>query len=133
MDEWIAVGFDGTLAECDPSYTGGIGHPLPATRHLVAAMLTDGLAVRVLTARAGDPERRAEVEAWLQRHQLGACRVTDTIDDGCRLIIDAKAARLTWNEGELCQGCAGEMLAQLKALGLKRWPPQGAAGSVMFF
>ncbi len=98
---WIGVDLDGTLAEYDlwlgPEF---IGEPVPAMLDRVRQWVSEGIEVRVVTARAGHPRHRRFVEIWLQRHGLGQLSVTDKKDYAMIELWDDRCVAVQTNRGE---------------------------------
>ena len=98
---WIGVDLDGTLAEYDvwlgPEF---IGEPVPAMLERVQQWVSEGIEVRVVTARAGHPRHRRFVEIWLHRHGLGQLAVTDKKDYAMIELWDDRCIAVRTNQGE---------------------------------
>lgn len=97
---WIGVDLDGTLARAD-SWKGMsvIGEPVPLMVRRVRAWIDKGLTVKVLTARACDPEGVAATQAWLVAQGLPALEVTDRKDFGMVELWDDRAIQVVHNTG----------------------------------
>ncbi len=97
---WIGVDLDGTLARAD-SWKGMsvIGEPVPLMVRRVRAWIDKGLTVKVLTARACDPEGVAATQAWLVAQGLPALEVTDRKDFGMIELWDDRAIQVVHNTG----------------------------------
>jgi hypothetical protein len=100
---WIGVDFDGTLAEYHGWVPGGrFGMPIPAMLARVKAWLADGVTVKIVTARAADPDEARKVQAWCVEAGLGALEVTDRKDFSMIELWDDRAVRVRANTGERC-------------------------------
>lgn len=97
---WIGVDLDGTLAEATAwQGMGHIGPPVPLMLRRVRLWLEKGLRVKIMTARAGDPEGVAATQAWLQAQGLPALEVTDKKDFGMIELWDDRAIQVVQNTG----------------------------------
>jgi len=132
MSKWIGVDLDGTLAEYHWRMGKTIGEPIPSMLEMVKAMLSSGIDVRIFTARATDTNQLPAIKSWLNRHGLGACSITNIKDFDCHLIIDDRAVRAIWNEGEHCHGCKAEAIRRMNQLGIKGWPNTHKTGGGVF-
>ena len=97
---WIGVDLDGTLARAD-AWKGmsHVGEPVPLMLRRVKAWVEKGLVVKVVTARAGDPEGLAAAKAWLTAQGLGEIEVTDRKDFGMVELWDDRAIQVVHNTG----------------------------------
>ncbi len=97
---WVGVDLDGTLAEVT-SWQGmaHIGPPVPLMLRRVQLWLEKGVRVKVVTARAGDPEGLAATQAWLKAQGLPALEVTDRKDFGMIELWDDRAIQVVQNRG----------------------------------
>jgi hypothetical protein len=97
---WIGVDLDGTLAEATPwQGMSHIGPPVPLMMRRVQQWLAKGLRVKIMTARAGDPEGAAATQAWLKAHGLPELEVTDKKDFGMIELWDDRAIQVVQNRG----------------------------------
>lgn len=108
MAKWIGVDLDGTLSESVDRITARIGKPVPPMMRRVRGWLSQGKEVRIMTARAGDPEQVKKIRAWLDRHDIAECGVTDRKDIEMVALYDDKAVRVIKDRGMLCTGCRAE-------------------------
>lgn len=102
MAGWIGVDFDCTLVRYPTE--GGIrviGEPIKLTMDRVLDWLNSGQEVRIFTARAGDPELKAQVEAWAVEHLGRAVQVTDKKDFGMIELWDDRAITVEANTGRV--------------------------------
>ena len=97
---WIGVDLDGTLAEAT-AWQGmeHIGPPVPLMMRRVRHWLDQGLPVKIMTARAGDPVGVAATQAWLKTHGLPELEVTDKKDFGMIELWDDRAIQVVQNRG----------------------------------
>ena len=65
---WIGVDLDGTLAKHDLWVSKfHIGKPVPQMMKRVKNWIDQGVRVKIVTARAGDPEGIPPVKTWLKK------------------------------------------------------------------
>ena len=97
---WVGVDLDGTLAEATP-WQGmtHIGPPVPLMLRRVRLWLEKGMRVKIVTARAGDPEGLAATQAWLKTHGLPELEVTDKKDFGMIELWDDRAIQVVQKTG----------------------------------
>jgi hypothetical protein len=97
---WVGVDLDGTLAEAT-AWKGmtHIGPPVSLMMRRVRAWLEKGIRVKIVTARAGDPEGLAATQAWLKTHGLPELEVTDKKDFGMIELWDDRAIQVVQNTG----------------------------------
>ena len=108
MNGWIGVDLDGTLAHYDgwqgPTH---IGAPVPAMLTRVKRWLSEGVDVRIFTARVSttDNVERAAVESainrWCAEHLGTILPITCVKDYGMFAIYDDRAVSVIQNEGVL--------------------------------
>jgi GNAT superfamily N-acetyltransferase len=87
----VAFDFDATMT-VDEDLT-----PNPRVLAVVRELLADGVAVKVLSARAGTPEGAAQIRAWLDEQDLGAVTVTSEKTPDIRVTVDDRA--IHWEPG----------------------------------
>jgi hypothetical protein len=97
---WIGVDLDGTLAYHN-KFRGidHIGKPIPIMLYRVKKWIEKGYHVRVVTARASDPEAIPAVRAWLKKHGLGDLQITNQKDYDMIELWDDRAVRVMSNTG----------------------------------
>ena len=97
---WIGVDLDGTLAEAT-AWQGmdHIGPPVPLMLRRVRLWLEQGMRVKIVTARAGDPAGLAATQAWLKAQGLPELEVTDRKDFGMIELWDDRAIQVVQNTG----------------------------------
>lgn len=117
MAKWIGVDLDGTLAQYQGGMGKAIGEPLPEMMALVKSLISQGIEVRIFTARATDPSQTPTIRGWLARNGLPSLAITNIKDFDCHLMIDDRAARAEWNKGYTCIGCRSEHSRRLAQLG----------------
>jgi hypothetical protein len=100
---WVGFDLDGTLALddrpsgfFDPTH---IGDPVPKMAALVRDYLAQGIQVRIVTARACNPDDIPTVEQWLIRHFGQKLRVTNQKDYEMWLLYDDRAVAVEKNTG----------------------------------
>ena len=97
---WIGVDLDGTLAEATPwKGMSHIGPAVPLMLRRVNAWLEKGMRVKIMTARAGDPEGLAATQTWLATYGLPELEVTDRKDFGMIELWDDRAIQVVQNTG----------------------------------
>jgi hypothetical protein len=109
---WIGIDLDGTLAVYD-GWKGAqhIGEPIPAMVERVKQWLSEGLAVRIFTARVwhdGNPERHLEakiaeeaIHDWCVKVFGHALPITCTKDYGMIVLYDDRCVQVEANTGRL--------------------------------
>jgi hypothetical protein len=97
---WIGVDLDGTLAEAT-AWKGmaHIGPPVPLMMRRVRLWIEKGARVKVVTARAGDPEGLRATQEWLKANGLPDLEVTDRKDFGMVELWDDRAIQVVQNSG----------------------------------
>ena len=101
MNGNILVDLDGTLAEYT-SWQGieHIGRPIPAMVAKIVKWLSDGIEVRIFTARAAIGEQAIlYVKQWLKDNNLPDMIVTNCKDMSTLEIWDDRAVRVVKNTG----------------------------------
>ena len=104
---WIGVDLDGTLA----TYHGWqgihhIGRPIPLMAKRVKEWLSDGVEVRIFTARYSSafPDREeaaSYIQDWTEKHFGKRLRVTCEKDFDLIELYDDRAYRVEHNTGEI--------------------------------
>jgi len=99
-EPWHGVDLDGCLAEYH-GYTGvgGIGKVIGPMLARVKAWLENGEVVKIMTARAGDPDEIPEIEAWLEEQGIGGLEITDRKDYKMIDLWDDRAVQVVPNTG----------------------------------
>jgi hypothetical protein len=97
---WIGVDLDGTLARYD-GYTSAthIGAPVAPMANMVQKLHSEGVAFKIFTARAEDPESVEAIKRWLGQHGLPDLEVTNRKDFRCIEIWDDRARQVIPNAG----------------------------------
>lgn len=109
-DGWIGVDLDGTLAHYEGWVgPGHIGAPVPAMVERVKRWLSEGLEVRIFTARIshdGTERRQAEaaearkaIALWTQEHIGQILLVTNVKDYAMLELWDDRAVQVMPNTG----------------------------------
>jgi len=111
---WIGVDLDGTLAV---GACPGIGRPVERMCARVREWLTDGVDVRIVTARVNDAsdlaaEQRARIEAWCVEHLGRVLPITAEKDYAMALLYDDRAVQVVTDTGELVQRAEDHPLEQ---------------------
>lgn len=113
---WIGVDLDGTLAEWHGwAVSGGkIGAPIPAMVDRMKNWLSDGIEVRIFTARAaahgthklpGDLEaQRLAIEVWCFEHIGRTLTITNVKDPDMIELWDDRAVQVERNTGRRLDG-----------------------------
>ncbi|PWT75519.1 MAG: hypothetical protein C5B59_08555 [Bacteroidetes bacterium] len=109
---WIAVDFDGTLAnfDCDwPADYTQVGEPIPAMVEQVKRWLQEGEDVRIFTARMDcyhplfsdltEEQVKKPVEDWCLRVFGQVLPITNKKDYWCKALYDDRAYHVVRNEG----------------------------------
>lgn len=110
MSGWIGVDFDSTLAYYDGSFSGELGHPIPAMLARVKKWLAEGREVRIFTARvSGGTNRDTEyfrtlIEDWCVRHVGQKLPVTCCKDYAMVELWDDRAVQIIPNTGMRVDG-----------------------------
>lgn len=97
---WIGVDLDGTLAYHN-KFRGidYIGKPIPIMLYRVRKWIEKGYRVKIVTARASEPEGIPPVRAWLKKQGLGDLEVTNEKDYDMIELWDDRAVRVLANTG----------------------------------
>ena len=112
---WIGVDLDGTLAYHN-KFRGldYIGKPIPIMLYRVKKWIEKGYRVKIVTARASDPQAIPAVEAWLKKQGLEGLEITNEKDYDMVELWDDRAVRVLCN--------TGNPIGYPSALGLPRAP-----------
>ena len=103
--EYIAVDFDGTLAEYD-GWQGAehVGKPIIPMLRRVLDWLTHGKEVKIMTARASDPVAVEAIKMWCLQYLGQELEVTNVKTPGMKELWDDKAIGVVENTGERQDG-----------------------------
>jgi hydroxymethylpyrimidine pyrophosphatase-like HAD family hydrolase len=99
--KWIGVDLDGTLAhytEWKGPYD--IGEPIPKMMERVKNWLSEGIQVKIFTARASVPSQIPPVKKWLEKHGLGSLPITCQKDIDMEELWDDRVVQVIPNTGE---------------------------------
>ena len=99
---WIAVDLDGTLAHYDGWVSPlHIGEPIPNMVKRVKKWLSEGVEVRIFTARAwkADEKEMSFIQDWVEKHIGVRLAVTCTKDYGMIELWDDRAVSVKSNTG----------------------------------
>ncbi len=95
---WYGFDLDGTLT------IHGTLIPIPKMVNRVKRYLRLGREVRIVTARAGDPDLIPEIEQWSENVFGVVLQVTDKKDFGMIRLWDDRAVGVIMNTGERADG-----------------------------
>jgi len=102
---WIGVDLDGTLAHYDhwrgPDH---IGEPVHDMMNRVRNWVSQGILVKIFTARASDPSQVKYVERWIEAHGLPKLEVTNVKDFAMIELWDDRAVQVIPNTGIRADG-----------------------------
>lgn len=101
---WIGVDLDGTLSVTSPPVGGTypLGAPIKETVELVKELLTNGIKVRIFTARANSILDKVQVRVWLRDAGLPSTLPIVACKDFSMLVcIDDRAMGVIPNTGEI--------------------------------
>ncbi|MBO93371.1 MAG: hypothetical protein CMI32_00530 [Opitutales bacterium] len=99
--QWIGVDLDGTLCEAQ-NWQGfdHIGNPVPLMLKRVKIWLEMGYRVKIVTARAAEPEKAIPpIKAWLEKHGLPDLEVTNAKDMDMIELWDDRCIQVIPNTG----------------------------------
>jgi len=99
--QWIGVDLDGTLAIAEP-WQGfqHIGKPVPTMLKRVRIWLEMGYKVKIVTARAADPEEAIPpIKAWLKANDLPDLEITNGKDMDMIELWDDRCVQVIPNTG----------------------------------
>lgn len=97
---WIGVDLDATLAYYEGwQGPGHIGDPIPKMEARVRKWIAEGWEVRIVTARATDPNQIPTIEQWLRTHNFPALQVTNQKDYGMVQLWDDRCVQVIPNTG----------------------------------
>ncbi len=98
--EWVGVDLDGTLAYYD-EWKGieQIGDPIQPMMARVKAWVSEGVTVKIFTARASIPEQIKYIHDWLEKHGLPRFEVTNIKDFGMVELWDDRCIQVISNTG----------------------------------
>jgi len=104
QQHWVGVDLDGTLSRDDgpdhflPPYP--LGQPIPEMIAMVKSLLEGGVAVKIFSARACEPESIPVIQAWAEKHGLGRLEVTNRKDFELIRFYDDRAIQMVPNQGK---------------------------------
>ena len=99
---WTGVDLDGTLACWDSrSSIDKIGEPVPAMLALVKKMISNGIRVKIFTARAQDPEQLPIIRKWLKENGIPELEITNVKDYSMQRLYDDRCIQVEVNTGRL--------------------------------
>jgi hypothetical protein len=102
---WIGVDLDGTLAMYE-GWKGPdiIGAPVPAMLERVQRWISQGITVKIFTARAMLPEQIPPIKAWLAANGLPELEITNVKDFGMFELWDDRCVQVIINTGNPVRG-----------------------------
>jgi len=99
---WIGVDLDGTLAFYEPgSSLDTIGPPIAPMLKRLRHLLADGWRIKIVTARAADPEQLVLIQQWLRQHDLPPLEITNAKDFSMIRLYDDRAVQVESNTGRI--------------------------------
>lgn len=105
MSGWIGVDFDGTLSHYEGwQGKGRFGEPVALMLDRVRAWIAAGKTVKIVTARAVDPEEVQYIKDWLDRYGLPQLEITDRKDFSMIELWDDRAIQVECNTGRRMDG-----------------------------
>ena len=97
---WIGVDLDGTLAKHDLWVSKHhIGKPIPQMLKRVKMWVERGIRVKIVTARASEPDGIPPVKSWLKKQGLPDLEVTNEKDFAMIELWDDRAIQVIPNTG----------------------------------
>lgn len=98
---WVGIDLDGTLAFYD-GWKGAnhIGEPVPLMLQRVKKLISDGVWIKIFTARASDLTQIQPVKDWCKKHGLGDLQVTNVKDYAMIELWDDRAIQVIKNTGK---------------------------------
>lgn len=101
---WVGIDLDGTLARADTlSGISKIGDPIPNMVKLAVKLTGEGVAVKIFTARASDPQQVSMIHRWLRDNGLPEFEVTNVKDFEMIRLYDDRAIQVIANTGEIVE------------------------------
>lgn len=103
-DAWVGVDLDGTLAFYD-GWRGidHIGKIVPAMKYRIKRWVSDGVKVKIFTARASEPKAIPYIEKWLEANGLGGLEITNVKDFAMVELWDDRCIQVVPNTGRSIQ------------------------------
>ena len=108
---WIGVDLDGTLAVYDGWNNGEIGKPVPLMLERVKSWISEGVKVKIFTARVGvtfDENYKNEmvkiIQDWTEKYTGVRLEVTATKDFSMIELWDDRAVQVIPNKGIRADG-----------------------------
>lgn len=104
MEPWIGVDLDATLAYYEKFDGTNIGDPIEPMLDRVKQWLTEGVRVKIFTARVAHDEDNAHLNAvneWCEKHIGQRLEVTCIKDFGMIELWDDRAVRVEKNTGKV--------------------------------
>lgn len=99
---WTGVDLDGTLANWDSTSTiDRVGEPIQPMMALVKKMISNGIRVKIFTARAQDPDQLPIIQKWLAENGLPELEITNIKDYYMQRLYDDRCIQVEKNTGRL--------------------------------
>jgi hypothetical protein len=106
---WTGVDLDGTLAVYDESSSlSEIGPPVPLMLERVKAMIDRGERVKIVTARAAEPEQLPMIQKWLKENGLPPLEITNAKDYNMIRLYDDRCIQVETNTGRVVTCAPGK-------------------------
>jgi len=98
--DWVGVDLDGTLAHWD-GWKGieHIGEPIQPMIVRVNAWISEGVTVKIFTARATVPEQIPYIHDWLEKQGLPRLEITNIKDFEMVELWDDRCVQVILNTG----------------------------------
>lgn len=98
---WFGVDLDGTLAASEGlKNLDTIGKPIPLMMERVKLWIAQGHKVKIMTARASDPNQIPLVKSWIKKHGLPDLEVTNQKDYDMVELWDDRAIQVLPDTGK---------------------------------
>lgn len=100
--DWIGFDLDGTIAHYESwQPDGSIGEPIPSMIQYMKILLSEGAKLKIMTARATEPENIPAIQDWLEAQGLPRLEVTCIKDRYMSQLFDDNAIQVIRNEGNI--------------------------------
>ncbi|WP_309400445.1 hypothetical protein [Cerasicoccus maritimus] len=99
---WIGVDLDGTLAKFQSwRGIGHVGKPIPDMMERVRRWRSEGIKVKIFTARAQYEDYLPPIRKWLKKQKLEDMEITNELDPYVLEIWDDRAIQVISNTGQI--------------------------------